>query len=237
MQIRRGLYQVGGSLNGVTWTGRDASYEDANAYLLDTGEGLLLFDCGNGDTLPQIEGNIRYWGLDPGNIKACLLTHAHMDHTGACAALAARGVAMYAHWLTAEAVAAGDERCAGYLYHKQMTPFSGIRPLEDGARIVLCGAEIEVIHCPGHTAGCTAYVFRLEGKTVVVSGDIIGTLLDGHFGWSGSIDFNKTAYLETLRRFARFDSDLMLPGHGMIYFYEPRRRVEEALCSALSQWR
>jgi len=39
MQIRKNLYQISGSLNGVTWTGTDANYEDANAYLLDTGEG------------------------------------------------------------------------------------------------------------------------------------------------------------------------------------------------------
>jgi len=29
----------------------------------------------------------------------------------------------------------------------------------------------------------------------------------------------------------------MLPGHGLIYFHQPRRRVEEALNEALKQWR
>jgi glyoxylase-like metal-dependent hydrolase (beta-lactamase superfamily II) len=72
---------------------------------------------------------------------------------------------------------------------------------------------------------------------VVVSGDIIGTLLDGYFGWNGSVDFDKVAYLRSLRDFARFDSDIMLPGHGMIYFHTPRRRVEQALNEALCQWR
>jgi hypothetical protein len=33
------------------------------------------------------------------------------------------------------------------------------------------------------------------------------------------------------------ETDIMLPGHGMIYFHKPRVRVEEALNSALMQWR
>ena len=72
---------------------------------------------------------------------------------------------------------------------------------------------------------------------MVFSGDVIGTLLVGDFGWSGSIDFNKSKYIESLKRFARVDTDVMLPGHGMGYFHKPRRRVEEVLNAALMQWR
>ena len=43
--------------------------------------------------------------------------------------------------------------------------------------------------------------------------------------------------MESLKRFSKIDTDLMLPGHGLIYFHEPRRRVEQALNSALMQWR
>ena len=41
----------------------------------------------------------------------------------------------------------------------------------------------------------------------------------------------------SLRRFAKVDTDLMLPGHGMVYFHQPRRRVEEVLNAALMEWR
>ena len=77
----------------------------------------------------------------------------------------------------------------------------------------------------------------VEGKRIVVSGDVIGTLKVGDFGWSGSIDFNKPVYIESLRSFAKVDTDIMLPGHGMISFHQPRRRVEQVLNSALMQWR
>jgi glyoxylase-like metal-dependent hydrolase (beta-lactamase superfamily II) len=237
MQIRKGLFQIGGSLNGITWMGNYKSYEDANVYVLDSGGPLVLFDCGIGSTWPQIEENMRYWDLRPEDIKACFLTHAHMDHSGACAILAKSSIPLYAHKNAAEAIAAGDERCAGYLYHRTMTPCRDVTGLEDGQTIRVGETDISLAHFPGHTAGCAAYAFALGGETVIVSGDIIGTLLDGFFGWSGSFDFDKKAYLNSLIRFARTKCDIMLPGHGMIYFHDPRVRIEEALCQAFSQWR
>jgi metallo-beta-lactamase class B len=237
MQLMKDFYQVGGSLNGVTWTGTDANYDDCNTYILKTDKGLIMFDCGNGDTLDQIFYNMQCWELEPLDIKACFLTHSHLDHAGGCHLLAERGIKLYAHSNTAAAIAAGDERCCGYLYHKEFIPCTIDKELTDGDIVDLFGVSIRVMHLPGHTMGCTAYVFQHKSKTAVVSGDIIGTLLDGHFGWSGSIDFSKEVYLESLKRFARLDSDIMFPGHGMTYFYKPKRRVEQALNEALVQWR
>ena len=237
MQILKGLYQVGGDLNGITWAGVDAGFEDGNSYALETRDGIILFDCGCGDTLDQIFGNMAYWGLSPDAIQVCLLTHPHLDHAGGAHALQQRGVQLYAHANTAEAVASGDERCCGYLYHKTFTPCSVDRTLQDGDVIDVLGVAMEVMHLPGHSMGCTAFLYTHEGKRVVMSGDVIGTLNVGHFGWDGSIDFDKQIYLESLKRFARVDSDIMLPGHGTVYFHKPRRRVEQALNEALIQWR
>ena len=237
MQLFHRLYQVSGSLNGVSWAGEYKSYADANSYALRTQAGVVLFDCGNGETWPQIAENLAYWGIAPSEICACLLTHAHLDHSGAAQILAEMGVPLYAQRETARAVAAGDERCAGYLYHKQYTPCPNVTALEDGDTLRFGKYEITLMHCPGHTAGCAAYLFTHEGKKMLVSGDIIGTLQDGYFGWDGSIDFDRAVYLQTLQKFARVKSDVMLPGHGMVYYHNPRQRVEEALCMALSSWR
>lgn len=237
MQIQKGLYQVGGDLNGITWCGVDAGFEDGNTYAISAREGIVLIDCGNGETLPQIFNNMRYWGLNPDEIRVCFLTHPHWDHAGGAHLLQDRDVRIYAHRNTAEAVRNGDERCCGFAYHKTFTPFNVDVPLEDGDRADACGIEIEAMHLPGHTQGCTAYLFTHEGKRIAACGDIIGTLLSGDFGWSGSIDFDKKVYTESLRRFARIDTDIMLAGHGLCYFHQPRRRVEQALNSALMQWR
>ncbi len=239
MQILPGLYQAGGSLNGLTVAGGFLSpdYRDCNTYVLKTAEGLILMDCGNGDTLPQIFDNLQLWGLNPADIKACLLTHAHLDHAGGAHRLSAMGVALYAHKETADAIGSGDERCAGYLYHRHFHPCKVSHPLQDGDTPVVLGMQFEALHLPGHTRGCTAFRFRWQERNIVLSGDVIGTLLGGFFGWDGSIDFDKRVYLDSLRRLARVDMDLMLPGHGLVYFHQPRERVEEVFNEALMQWR
>lgn len=237
MQILKDLYQVGGDLNGITWDGMDAGYNDCNTYVLKRPEGLILFDCGCGDTMDQIYANMKYWDLDPEEIKYCLLTHPHLDHAGGGHILKNNGVEMVAVFQTADAVAKGDERCCPYLYHKSFKPFTVDRIIVDGEKINLFDMTFEVMHLPGHSMGCTAYSFNYEGKNIVVSGDVIGTLLVGAFGWSGSIDFDREVYLKSLKRFSKVDSDLMLPGHGLIYFHKPRRRVEESLNIALMEWR
>ncbi len=237
MQLQHGIHQVGGDLNGITWDGLDAGFNDGNTYALRRPGGIILVDCGCGDTIDQIRANMRYWGLDPATVRYCLLTHAHLDHAGAAHILKNEGVKLVAHEETAEAIAVGDERCCGYLYHKEFVPCTVDITVCDGDTLSLLDMTFSVMHLPGHTMGCTAYFFEHEGRRIVFSGDIIGTLLAGDFGWSGSIDFDKPTYLESLRRFATADMDLMLPGHGMAYFHDPRRRVEEALNSALMQWR
>lgn len=237
MQVLRGLYQVGGDLNGITFDEPGALWNDANSYILDTSAGLLMFDCGCGDTMDQIFDNMRYWGLNPARIRYCLLTHPHFDHAGGAHILKRQGVKLVAIRETADAVGSGDERCCGYLYHKCFQPVETDQIIDDGEQLELLGVKISVMHLPGHSMGCTAYAFQWDKKRLVISGDVIGTLLSGDFGWSGSIDFNKKKYLESLRKFATVDMDIMLPGHGMIYFHQPRRRVEEALNAALMQWR
>ncbi|NQU54751.1 MAG: MBL fold metallo-hydrolase [Bacteroidetes bacterium] len=122
MQILKNLYQVSGDLNGITFDLQGALWNDANSYILKTDEGLILFDCGCGDTMDQIFENMRYWNLSPEDIKYCMLTHSHLDHAGGAHKLKAKGVKIIAIEETAASVASGDERCCGYLYHKTFQP-------------------------------------------------------------------------------------------------------------------
>lgn len=237
MQVLKSLYQVGGDISGITFDKPGALWNDANSYILKTPGGLLMFDCGCGDTIDQIFENMKYWDLSPDEIKYCFLTHPHFDHTGGAHILKKRGVKFISIGETADAVASGDERCCGYLYHKLFQPVTVDQVVKDREKLNVLGIDISVMHLPGHSMGCTAFFFTLDKKRVVVSGDVIGTFLVGDFGWSGSIDFNKTSYMESLRKFAKIDTDIMLPGHGMIYFHKPRRRVEDVLNAALMEWR
>ncbi len=237
MQILKNLYQVGGDLNGITFDGKDMGYNDGNTYILKRKEGLIMFDAGCGDTMDQIFENMKYWLLNPEDIKFCILTHAHFDHTGGGHILKQKGVSFISIKETADAVSKGDERTCPYLYHKTFKQFKVDKIVSDREKFELFGIEFEVMNLPGHSNGCTAYFFNYEGKKIVISGDIIGTLLDGYHGWSGSIDFDKKKYIKSLLKFSKIDTDIMLAGHGMIYFHKPKRRVEEALNLALIEWR
>lgn len=237
MQVLKNIFQVGGDINGITFDLQDALWNDGNSYILKTNDGLIMFDCGCGDTMEQIFENMRYWELSPDDIRYCVLTHPHYDHAGGAHLLKQRGVKLVAIGETADAVASGDDRCCGYLYHKNFTPVKVDQVVKDGERLQLLGVKIEVMHLPGHSMGCTAFFLEWTGKKLVFSGDVIGTLLVGDFGWDGSIDFDKKIYLQSLKRFAKVDMDIMLPGHGMIYFHKPRWRVEQVLNAALMQWR
>lgn len=237
MQVLKDIYQVGGDLNGITFDEPRALWNDANSYVIKTEQGLIMIDCGCGDTLDQIFRNMRYWGLQPEEIRYCILTHPHFDHAGGGHKLKEMGVKFVAIQETAEAVASGDDRCCGFLYHKKFVPFEVDQKLADGEEFGLLGLTFKTVHVPGHSMGCTAYLLSWEGRVLNFSGDVIGTLLGGDFGWDGSIDFNKPVYIQSLLKLSRIDVDVMLPGHGLIYFHKPRIRVEEALNSALIQWR
>ena len=237
MQLLNNIFQVSGDLVGLTVDEPGAIWNDCNSYIVRLDEGLLLFDTGCGDTLDQLFANIRYWGMDPADIRYVFLTHPHYDHAGGGHRLKSLGKQFVSSKETADAVRKGDIRCCGYLYHKTFQPFEVDTLLEDTQKITVMGLEIEARLMPGHSMGCTIYSFEWEGKKVVISGDVIGTKLSGDFGWSGSIDFCRTKYLESLKRMACLEIDYMLPGHGMVYFSGAKRRVEEVLNTALMEWR
>ena len=51
-------------------------------HLIDTGDGLILFDCGYGHTTEMIEESIRGVGFDPADVKINIISHGHFDHFG-----------------------------------------------------------------------------------------------------------------------------------------------------------
>lgn len=65
----------------------DLEFLDADrqigAYLLDSPDGPMLFDCGPTSTLPALRAGLRGRGVELGEIRHLLLSHIHLDHAGA----------------------------------------------------------------------------------------------------------------------------------------------------------
>ena len=57
------------------------------SYVLDTSEGLALFDCGPASCLPALKAGLAKRGHELGDIRHLLLSHIHLDHAGAAGSL------------------------------------------------------------------------------------------------------------------------------------------------------
>ena len=57
-------------------------------YLLDTSEGLSLFDCGPSSCIPALKDGSLERGVELGDLRNLLLSHIHLDHAGAAGSLA-----------------------------------------------------------------------------------------------------------------------------------------------------
>jgi glyoxylase-like metal-dependent hydrolase (beta-lactamase superfamily II) len=56
-------------------------------YLVDTDDGLALFDCGPATTIEGLKAGLAARGLELADVRHLLLSHIHFDHAGAAGVL------------------------------------------------------------------------------------------------------------------------------------------------------
>ncbi len=57
------------------------------AYLVETSDGLAIFDCGPTSALPTLVAGLREHGVELADLRHLLLSHIHLDHAGAAGAI------------------------------------------------------------------------------------------------------------------------------------------------------
>ena len=57
------------------------------SYLVETSDGLAVFDCGPASALPALEAGLREHGVELAEARHLLLSHIHLDHAGAAGAI------------------------------------------------------------------------------------------------------------------------------------------------------
>ena len=148
--------------------------EDGRALLVDTGlQGSLL----------PITGGLKDLGLTLDHIDTVVITHAHPDHCGGLGELVeGTEIKVAAHRLDADIISGTVTppnplrnellaKMAEPVLPKLMgDPVPVDLPLEDGD-IIPFGAEVRVVHLPGHTAGSIA--LYLPTKRVIIVGDAL----------------------------------------------------------------
>jgi glyoxylase-like metal-dependent hydrolase (beta-lactamase superfamily II) len=172
-----------------------------NAYILvcrQSGESVIVDAPANAGKILEL--------LKDSSPKYILITHNHMDHTGALAELkSALNLPIAAH--------AHD---AGSL------PVSADQLLNDGDTIAFGDIILSVLHTPGHTAGSICFL----ADDCLIAGD---TLFPDGPGRTGSpADFKQIVESLTGKIFVLPDNTQVFPGHGGSTILRKERQAFEA---------
>lgn len=218
----------------VLATGTDVSW-----LVVRDGSDVTLVDGGYPRDVDLVEASLALLGHRPQDVRAILLTHAHVDHLGGAAAFSRRhGTPILCH--RDEVAHAHRERLeqAGPLDVARNLHRRGV--LAWTARVVRAGALRDVavpwveavdshaeldlpgrpvlVPTPGHTSGHAAYL--LPGDGVVATGDalVTGHPTSPHRGpqllpaWFAHAQTGRPR--DGLLPLADLDADVVAPGHG-----------------------
>ncbi|WP_315836044.1 MBL fold metallo-hydrolase [Bradyrhizobium prioriisuperbiae] len=149
---------------------------EQNILVLNTGDKMVLFDTGMGtstlfgSTTGKLVANLKASGIDPGDIDAVVMSHAHIDHCGGCMSETdTRNFpnaqyyitqADYEYWTDPAKVAPSLK---AFLDHAQ----KNLTPNRDRMVFIKDGQEflpgIQAMAAPGHTVGHTIFMIS-SGK-------------------------------------------------------------------------
>jgi glyoxylase-like metal-dependent hydrolase (beta-lactamase superfamily II) len=214
--------------------------------------GVMLIDAGYPGDRQDVLASLRQLGHDAGDVRAILLTHAHIDHLGSAIWFASEhGTQVYCH--------ADEVGHAKREYLEQASVFDvalriwrprwavwGLHVLRSGGLIrdgipttQPLTAEVAAalpghpaaIPTHGHTSGHCSYV--VDG--VLASGDalITGHPLLRHRGpqlLPAVFSHSQDNCLRSLGALALLDTEVLLPGHGDVW----RGPIREAAARAIS---
>ena len=176
-----------------------------NSYLVfdeRTRRGVLVDP---GDEPARIVGMVRAAGVD---IDAIWLTHGHLDHVGAVAALKREWpvpVLLHPADLVLHRRAAQQAAFYGVPFEQPPDPDG---ELTDGETLQIGRERLTVRHTPGHSPGHVIFV----GEKLVVGGDL---LFAGSIGRTDLPLSNPDDMESSLALVASLDPDLIVyPGHG-----------------------
>ena len=147
------------------------------AYVLETDDGLALFDCGPAVCIPALERGLAERGLALADVGHLLLSHIHLDHAGAAGALVRRHPGLQVHVSEVGAPHLVDpsrlERSARRLYGDTFDSLWGeLAPVPE-ENVHVTGARVLGLECfpaPGHASHHVCY---FDGTTLY-AGDAAG---------------------------------------------------------------
>ena len=139
----------------------------ASTHIVDTGDGLIMFDSGYQHSLYLVLDGMYRLGLNPRDLKYIFHTHGHIDHMGATRALVELTEAKTVIGRADRDFANGvlDLSYAKELGMEFNETFEPDILLNNGNSITLGNTTVKAIATPGHTPGAMSYFFYVtDGK-------------------------------------------------------------------------
>lgn len=174
-----------------------------NTYLLIKGRDLVIVDPGSNINLAEVN---KY------NLKAILITHAHIDHIDGLKYFTKGKIPLYISKLD-EAKLTNP---SSSLYQMTGTKISfkpsdfEIRNVTDKMKFTLLDEEFMVLTTPGHTNGSVCYLV----KNILFSGD---TLFKNSIGRTDFETGSMTDMKQSLNKLANLANEIKVyPGHDEI---------------------
>jgi len=228
-----------------------------NFYLIEDPDGLVLIDAGLPSHLEQLSRLLAGLGRSVADVRAVLLTHGHLDHTGLAHTLQEAGAVVRIHERDAAILRDGPRSATRHAKpERSMLPYllrkpsalalplqlarggAFTAPAVHGARVFesdqvlkdVPGAP-QAVALPGHTPGSTAFLFADRG--LLFTGDALVTA-DAFSGRVGPtlvcrcFTHDSRAALAALDRLDELPADLLLPGHGEAFTGGARAAAQQA---------
>jgi glyoxylase-like metal-dependent hydrolase (beta-lactamase superfamily II) len=151
-------------------------------YLVETTDGLALFDCGPTSTLPALEAGLAEHGVALQDLRHLLLSHIHLDHAGAAGPIVRRhpGLTVWVSEIGAPHLVDPSrlERSARRLYGDLFDPLWGELAAVPEHNVRLAQGDVlgwESFPTQGHASHHVSY-FR-DG--ILLAGDAAGVRMPG----------------------------------------------------------
>lgn len=146
--------------------------EGLSAVLVKTPRGAVLIDGGMPQAADMLLARMKQLGVESGDLKLLLQSHAHTDHIGPQAELKrATSARVVANAEAAVLLARGGSDDIHFGHDLLFQPVQVDRIIMDGEVVELGGMRFTAHFTPGHTPGSTSWTWddKRDGKTLRIA--------------------------------------------------------------------